>query len=89
MDINQRIVLIVFLGAIAACGAARLYAKAGQPFWHALIPGLNLVALMRIVGRPETHALWVLVPGANLYFLAKWMVERRALESTTGSITCW
>jgi len=75
MDINQRVVLIVFLGAIAACGAARLYAKAGQPFWHALIPGLNMVALMRIVGRPESHALWLLVPVANLYFLAKWMVE--------------
>ena len=30
---------------------------------------------MRIVGRPETHALGVLVPVANLYFLAKWMVE--------------
>lgn len=75
MDINQRVVLFVFLGAIAASGAARLYAKAGQPFWHALVPGLNLIAWMRIIGRPETHALWVLVPGANLYFLAKWMVE--------------
>ena len=61
MDINQRAVLIVFLGMIAASGAARLYDKAGQPFWHALVPGLNLVALMRIVGRPDTHALWVLV----------------------------
>lgn len=75
MDISQRAVLIVFLGMIAASGAARLYDKAGQPFWHAFVPGLNLVALMRIVGRPETHALWVLVPGINLYFLAKWMIE--------------
>ena len=75
MDISQRLVLVVFLGAIAACGAARLYAKAGQPFWHALIPGLNVVTLMRIIGRPEAHALWLLAPVANLYFLGKWMVE--------------
>jgi hypothetical protein len=75
MDINQRAVLIVFLGMIAASGAARLYDKAGQPFWHALVPGLNLVALMRIIGRPETHALWVLVPGANVYFVARWFIE--------------
>lgn len=75
MDINQRAVLIVFLGMIAASGAARLYDKAGQPFWHALVPGLNVVALMRIVGRPETHALWLLVPGINVYFAARWLVE--------------
>ena len=75
MDINQRAVLIVFLGMIAACGAARLYDKAGQPFWHALVPGLNVVALMRIIGRPDLHALWILVPGANLYFGARWLVE--------------
>ncbi len=75
MDINQRAVLIVFLGMIAASGAARLYDKAGQPFWHALVPGLNLVALMRIVGRPDAHALWVLVPGANVYFVARWFIE--------------
>jgi len=75
MDINQRAVLIVFLGMIAACGAARLYDKAGQPFWHALVPGLNVVALMRIIGRPDLHALWILVPGANLYFVARWLVE--------------
>ena len=75
MDINQRAVLIVFLGMIAACGAARLYDKAGQPFWHALVPGLNVVALMRIIGRPDLHALWILVPGANLYFAARGLVE--------------
>jgi hypothetical protein len=75
MDINQRAVLIVFLSMIAASGAARLYDKAGQPFWHALVPGLNVVALMRIVGRPETHALWLLVPGVNVYFAARWLVE--------------
>ena len=75
MDINQRAVLIVFLGMIVACGAARLYDKAGQPFWHALVPGLNVVALMRIIGRPDLHALWILVPGANLYFVARWLVE--------------
>ena len=75
MDISQRAVLIVFLGMIAACGAARLYDKAGRPFWHALVPGLNVVALMRIVWRPDHHALWILVPGANRYFAARWMVE--------------
>ena len=75
MDINQRAVLIVFLGMIAASGAARLYDKAGQPFWHALVPGLNVVALMRIIGRPATHALWLLVPGANVYFAARWLIE--------------
>ena len=30
---------------------------------------------MRIVGRPETHALWLLVPGINVYFAARWLVE--------------
>lgn len=75
MDINQRAVLIVFLGMIAASGAARLFDKAGQPFWHALVPGLNVVALMRIVGRPELHALWILVPGVNVYFVARWLIE--------------
>lgn len=67
--------LLMFLVPIALVGNWKLFAKAGQPGWAAAIPGYNMVVAMRIIGRPAAHALWFLVPGYNVYFYFRTIVE--------------
>ena len=44
----------------------RIYEKAGQPGWAAIIPFFNFYILLKIVGKPGWWLIWVFVPVANL-----------------------
>ncbi|MBK9289484.1 MAG: hypothetical protein IPN38_17860 [Flavobacteriales bacterium] len=64
--------LMVVVGAMAQY---RLYTKAGQPGYTALVPVLNLVVFLKIVGRPSkdgwsSHPVW-----GQFYFLPKVWIE--------------
>ena len=65
--------LFIFLVALA--GNWRLFVKCGQPGWAIFVPGYNMVVAMRIIGRPAKHALLFLVPGFNLYFFFRTILE--------------
>lgn len=64
-----------FLALIAIGANSKLFMKCGQPVWAALVPGYNVVVAMRILGRPDSHALFFLIPGFNLYFFFKTTIE--------------
>ena len=53
----------------------KLFMKCEQPIWAALVPGHNVVIAMRILGRPDAHALLFLVPVFNIYFFFKTVIE--------------
>jgi Family of unknown function (DUF5684) len=64
---------LVIFGAVAQW---RLYEKAGQKGWACLVPGYNMVVFLRIVGRPASHLLLLLIPVVGqLYFLPRMWVE--------------
>ena len=65
----------IFISLISLAGNWRLFVKCGQPGWAVFVPGYNLVVAMRIVGRPDKHALLFLVPGFNLYFFFRTILE--------------
>lgn len=44
----------------------KLFSKAGQPGWAAIIPIYNLIVLLRIVNRPWWWLLLMLVPFVNI-----------------------
>lgn len=46
----------------------KIFTKAGQAGWKAIIPIYNLVVLMRIVGRPGWWVILLLIPGLNIIF---------------------
>ena len=74
----------VFLSVIAIGANCKLFMKCGQPVWAALIPGYNVVIAMRILGRPDTHALLFLAPVFNVYFFFKTIIElAQAFGKTT------
>lgn len=63
---------IVFLLLIIA--QWRVYEKAGQPGWAAIIPIYNTIVLLQIVGKPWWWILLLLIPGVNIVF-AIWMIN--------------
>jgi hypothetical protein len=47
----------------------RIFAKAGQPGWAALIPIYNWIVLLRVIGRPWWWWLLLLIPIVNVIVL--------------------
>lgn len=68
-------ILVLFILFIGAVGKAKLFAKADQPWVAALVPVWDLVVVLRMVGRPLWHAVFLLIPGFNIYFGFKLLIE--------------
>ena len=64
-----------FILIISGVGTWRLYAKAGQPGYKILIPVVNIITLLKIIGRPTKHVWYLLIPGYNVYFLFRICIE--------------
>lgn len=54
-------VLVFFIAAIW-----RVFSKAGQPGWAALIPIYNMIVLVKIAGRPVWWFLLMFIPIVNI-----------------------
>ena len=61
-------VMLVFLAlaVVLIIGVWKVFTKAGQPGWAAIIPIYNLYILLKIVGRPAWWILLCLIPLVNL-----------------------
>ncbi len=59
------------LGIIVLIIAAfwKVFEKAGQPGWAAIIPIYNMYILLKIGGKPGWWLLLMLIPGVNLVFI--------------------
>ena len=53
-------------GLLAVVGLWKIFTKAGQPGWAALIPIYNAIVLLRVVGRPWWWLLLMFIPLVNL-----------------------
>jgi hypothetical protein len=62
------IMTFIVLSAIGFLGKVALFSKANQPYWAAFVPIYDVVITMRVVGRPDAHALRMLIPVYNVYF---------------------
>ena len=74
--------LIVALLLIVA--AWRLFTKAGQPGWAAIIPFYNIYVLLKIVGRPGWWLILLLIPFVNVIVL---LVVSIDLAKSFGKVT--
>jgi len=52
-----------------------LYQKAGRPGWHTLVPVLQDITLLDIIGRKKHHAIWGLIPYINFLFNLTWLAD--------------
>lgn len=71
------ILLIFYVGVMV--GMWKLFEKAGQAGWKALIPLYNLFILLKIVGRPGWWILLFFIPFVN--FVIAFMVSNDVAKS--------
>jgi hypothetical protein len=57
------------LAIIAVVAAWKLYSKAGQPGWAAIIPIYNIIVFLKVVNRPWWWLLLMLIPIVNIVIL--------------------
>ncbi len=56
-------------------GMTKLFEKAGENPWHALIPGYNLFIWTKIIDAPRWYVIWWLVPIVNFFVAAGMLIE--------------
>lgn len=62
-------------GIIGVVGMWKLFLKAGQPGWAAIVPIYNAIVLFRVINRPWWWLFLMLIPIANIVFLIIAMVD--------------
>ncbi|MFT6845721.1 MAG: hypothetical protein ACJAUV_001918 [Flavobacteriales bacterium] len=67
--------LLFFVGIIGIVAQWRLYTKASLPGFHCLIPIVNIITFLKVIGRPASHILLFFIPIYNIYFIIKIYVE--------------
>ncbi|MDX1429464.1 MAG: DUF5684 domain-containing protein [Rhodothermales bacterium] len=73
------LILAIVLVTIAAVW--RVYEKAGQPGWAALIPVYNMYVILNIVGRPAWWLILLFVPIINVVI---WVIVYADLAKSFG-----
>ena len=56
---------LLILGAIYVVANWKIFEKAGQPGWAALIPIYNIIVMLDVQGRPKWWIIWYLIPFVN------------------------
>lgn len=75
-EISMGVLMLVSFGLlIGAVAKWRMFVKCGQPGLAAIVPIWDLIVAMRIVGRPDSHILFFLIPVFNIYFGFRLLVE--------------
>ena len=76
MDDSSSIIMMVVLGLIVLAVVVfmiaamwKIFEKAGQPGWAAIIPIYNMVVLLQIVGKPGWWVILMLIPFVNYVFI--------------------
>lgn len=59
----------VIIWIISVIGKWKIYEKAGQPGWAAIIPIYNYIVLLEIVGKPIWWIILLLIPCVNIVIL--------------------
>lgn len=59
-------IVILLITVLMIVSMWKLYVKAGQPGWAAIIPIYNIWVLLKIVGRPEWWIILFLIPCVNI-----------------------
>ena len=70
MEAAAGILVIIYLAVIIFYLAAmwRIYTKARQPGWAAIIPIYNIIVLLKIAEMPVWYILFLLIPFVNIIF---------------------
>jgi len=63
------VVLLIAVGLFQLIAMWKVFVKAGQPGWAAIIPIYNIYIMTKIAGKPGIWTLWCLIPIVNIIFI--------------------
>jgi len=63
------IIIYVAILVLMVASGWKIYAKAGQPGWAALVPIYNIVVLCKIIGKPTWWVVLCFIPFVNYVIL--------------------
>ena len=77
------VILVVYLAifVLVVAGLWRVFTKAGEAGWKAIIPIWNALVLLRIVGRPLWWIILLLIPLVNFIV---WLIVSLDLAKSFG-----
>lgn len=81
------LILVIELGiaAVMIAGMWKLFAKAGQPGWAAIVPIYNTYVMTQIVGRPILWFILTFVPCVNFVAMVLIMIDlAKSFGKSTG-----
>ena len=67
--------ILVLLSCVSIVSIWKLFEKSGTKGYYCLLPIWNFMVLLRLLGRPQKHVLYLLVPIYNLYFFGRILIE--------------
>ena len=62
-------IFVLIVAVILIIGFWKIFTKAGQPGWAAIIPIYNIIVLLEIIGRPTWWIILCLIPCVNIVAL--------------------
>ena len=74
-------VVIIALVVVQIAAWWKLFEKAGQPGWAAIIPIYNVVVLLRIAGKPLWWIILLIIPLVNIIV---WIIVSVAIANNFG-----
>ena len=63
--LGAMLVPLLIVGAIYVVANWKIFEKAGQPGWAAIIPIYNIIVMLDVQGRPKWWIIWYLIPFVN------------------------
>ncbi len=66
---SSSVVIVIFalvLAAVVVASMWKVFVKAGQPGWAAIVPIYNLIVLLKITGKPAWWVALFMIPFVNL-----------------------
>ncbi|HEY4195979.1 MAG TPA: signal peptidase I [Mucilaginibacter sp.] len=75
MNIVEFVLAIIILVILPVIGLYKLFEKAAEPGWKAIIPIYNWYVMIRLSGKPAWWIILMLIPGLNILFGIGIMVD--------------
>ena len=89
LKIEKRMSVLIFLiisYILLSLSLYKVFEKAGEDGWKALVPGYNFVVWCKIIGRPSWWAALLLIPIVNIFIYAGMAVD---MVRSFGKYTFW
>ncbi|MFZ1730089.1 MAG: DUF5684 domain-containing protein [Bacteroidota bacterium] len=79
------LVFMLLIGAFFIACYWKIFTKAGQPGWAAIVPFYNLYVMLQIVGRPGWWIILMLIPCVNIVVMILLYLDlARVFGKSTG-----